>query len=99
MEGGICLSTTIPGVGNILSFTITLETGPVSRFAATGNYASDCRKVPTRWTSNGKSKGNGNKKNGNKYLAWAFSEPQNCRDASIRESEPGRIERHPGLTV
>ena len=69
----VCL-TTIPGVGNILSFTITLETGPVSRFAATGNYASYCRKVPTRWTSNGKSKGTGNKKNGNKYLAWAFSE-------------------------
>ena len=69
----VCL-TTIPGVGAILSFTITLETGPVSRFAAAGNYASSCRKVPTRWTSNGKSKGNGNKKNGNKYLAWAFSE-------------------------
>jgi transposase len=68
-----CL-TTIPGVGAILSFTIMLETGPVSRFPAAGNYASYCRKVPSRWTSNGKSKGNGNKKNGNKYLAWAFSE-------------------------
>ena len=39
-----------------------------------GNYASYCRKVPTSWTSNSKSKGRGNKKNGNKYLAWAFSE-------------------------
>jgi transposase len=68
-----CL-TTIPGVGSILSSTIMLETGPISRFAAAGNYASYCRKVPTRWTSNGKSKGTGNKKNGNKYLAWAFSE-------------------------
>jgi transposase len=66
--------TTMPGVGSILSFTIMLETGPISRFAAAGNYASYCRKVPTRWTSNGKSKGSGNKKNGNKYLAWAFSE-------------------------
>ena len=27
-----------------------------------------------QWTSNGKSKGKGNKKNGNKYLSWAFSE-------------------------
>ena len=68
-----CL-TTIPGVGIILSLTIMLETGPISRFQAAGNYASYCRKVPTRWTSNGKSKGTGNKKNGNKYLAWAFSE-------------------------
>jgi transposase len=68
-----CLAT-IPGVGVILSLTIMLETGPVSRFPAAGNYASYCRKVPIRWTSNGKSKGNGNKKNGNKYLAWAFSE-------------------------
>ena len=68
-----CLNT-IPGVGSILSFTIMLETGPISRFPAAGNYASYCRKVPTRWTSNGKSKGSGNKKNGNKYLAWAFSE-------------------------
>ena len=66
--------TTIPGVGDILSFTIMLETGPIDRFRAAGNYASYCRKVPTRWTSNGKSKGRGNKKNGNKYLAWAFSE-------------------------
>ncbi|MGO9568913.1 MAG: IS110 family transposase [Desulfomonilaceae bacterium] len=68
-----CLNT-IPGVGSILSFTIMLETGPISRFPAAGNYASYCRKVPTRWTSTGKSKGSGNKKNGNKYLAWAFSE-------------------------
>jgi transposase len=30
--------------------------------------------VPTSWTSNGKKKGHGNGKNGNKYLAWAFSE-------------------------
>lgn len=28
----------------------------------------------TKWTSNGKQKGKGNRKNGNKYLAWAFSE-------------------------
>lgn len=65
---------TIPGVGRILSLTIMLETGPISRFPKAGNYASYCRKVPTGWTSNGKKKGSGNKKNGNKYLAWAFSE-------------------------
>ena len=65
---------TISGVGKILSLTIMLETGPIERFAKVGDYASYCRKVPTKWTSNGKSKGKGNKKNGNRYLAWAFSE-------------------------
>jgi transposase len=65
---------TIPGVGKILSLTIMLETGPVNRFAKVGDYVSYCRKVPTEWISNNKSKGKGNKKNGNKYLAWAYSE-------------------------
>lgn len=65
---------TIPGVGKILGLTIMLETGPIKRFAKVGNYASYCRKVSSKWTSNGKAKGKGNKKNGNKYLAWAFSE-------------------------
>lgn len=65
---------TICGVGKILSLTIMLETGPMERFSKVGNYVSYCRKVPSKWTSNQKTKGKGNKKNGNKYLAWAFSE-------------------------
>ena len=65
---------TIPGVGKILSLTIMLETGGIERFPEIGDYVSYCRKVPTDRLSNGKSKGKGNKKNGNKYLAWAFSE-------------------------
>lgn len=64
----------LPGVGRVLSLTIMLETGPVSRFAKVGNYASYCRKIRSRWLSDGKTKGRGNSKNGNKYLAWAFSE-------------------------
>ena len=65
---------TIPGIGKIIALTIMLETGHVERFADTGNYVSYCRKVHSKWTSNGKQKGKGNRKNGNKYLAWAFSE-------------------------
>lgn len=65
---------TICGIGKVLSLTIMLETGPIGRFSKVGNYVSYCRKVPTEWTSNGKKKGKGNKKNGNRYLAWAFSE-------------------------
>jgi transposase len=65
---------TLPGVGKILSLTIMLETGPIRRFATVGDYVSYCRKVPSQWTSNEKRKGSGNTKNGNKYLAWAYSE-------------------------
>jgi transposase len=64
----------IPGVGKILALTIMLETGPISRFQKVGNYVSYCRKVSSTWVSNGKAKGKGNEKNGNKYLAWAYSE-------------------------
>jgi transposase len=39
-----------------------------------GNYASYCRCVGSQKISNGKKKGQGNTKNGNKYLAWAFVE-------------------------
>ncbi len=81
------LLRTIPGVGVILSLTIMLETGPIGRFAKVGNYASYCRKVPVCWTSDGKKKGNPNKNNGNKYLAWAFSEAAELArrfDATVR---------------
>ena len=44
------------------------------RFQKVGNYVSYCRKVSSKWVSNGKSKGKGNERNGNKYLAWAYSE-------------------------
>jgi transposase len=65
---------TLPGIGKILSLTIMLETGPIERFGKVGNYASYCRAVSSKWISNGKAKGKGNKKNGNKHLSWAFSE-------------------------
>jgi transposase len=65
---------TIPGVGKILSLTIMLETGPIRRFETVGDYVSYCRKAPSRWVSNGKTKGSGNRKNGNRFLAWAYAE-------------------------
>ena len=80
IEGRINLSSpydrllSMPGVGKILALTIMLETGPIERFQKVGNYTSYCRKVPSARFSNDKKKGTGNRKNGNKYLAWAFSE-------------------------
>jgi transposase len=64
----------IPGIGRILALTLVLESGPMSRFPRVGNYASYCRRVPSRWRSNDKPKGRGNRKNGNPYLAWAYGE-------------------------
>ena len=46
-------------------------------FAAVGNFASYARCVDSRHMSNNKKKGEGNTKNGNKYLAWAFVEAAN----------------------
>ena len=65
---------TVPGIGEILALTIMLEPGDIGRFATVGNYASYCRCVGSQKISNDKTKGKGNTKNGNKYLAWAFVE-------------------------
>jgi transposase len=68
---------TIPGVGKILGLTITLETVDPKRFASAGDYASYCRCVDSRRMSNGKKKGENNRKCGNRYLAWAYVEAAN----------------------
>jgi len=65
---------TVPGIGFILAMTIMLEVGDISRFAKVGNFASYCRCVSSQRLSDGKSKGSGNRKNGNRYLSWAFVE-------------------------
>lgn len=68
---------TIGGVGQVLALTIMLETGDIGRFAKVGNFTSYCRCVGSEKLSNGKKKGQGNSKNGNRYLAWAFIEAAN----------------------
>jgi len=65
---------TVDGIGRILALTIQLETGDIKRFAKVGDYSSYCRCVSSSRNSNGKKKGVGNIKNGNKYLSWAFAE-------------------------
>ena len=65
---------TVPGIGDILALAIMLETGEISRFKDVGNFSSYCRCVGSKRLSNGKKKGENNRKNGNKYLAWAFVE-------------------------
>src|SRR5437868_14776822 len=65
---------TVAGIGPILAQTIVLETGDIGRFPTVGNYTSYCRCVGSTKISNGKRKGQGNVKNGNPYLAWAYME-------------------------
>lgn len=71
------LLLTVSGIGKILALTIMLETGSIARFNKVGNYASYSRCVDSAKFSNSKKKGAGNKRNGNKYLAWAFIEAAN----------------------
>jgi transposase len=65
---------TVDGIGTILAQTIALETGQIGRFPTVGDYASYCRCVNSTKLSNGKRKGQGNVKNGNLYLGWAYME-------------------------
>ena len=68
------LIQSVNGIGPILAQTILLETGDIRRFTSVGDYASYCRLVDSEKVSNGKRKGKGNVKSGNKYLSWAYSE-------------------------
>jgi transposase len=68
---------TMPGIGDILGLTVMLEVGDINRFAKVSNYSSYCRCVKSERFSNNKKKGEGNRKNGNKYLAWAYVEAAN----------------------
>ncbi len=74
----------VDGIGNILGMTIMYEAGDMKRFAKVGQFASYARCVSSSRWSNGKKKGEGNRKNGNKYLSWAFMEAANF---SIRFNE------------
>ncbi|MHC4139712.1 MAG: IS110 family RNA-guided transposase [Planctomycetota bacterium] len=68
---------TVPGIGDIIGLSIALEVGDIHRFEKPGEYVSYCRCAPSKWTTNDKEKGAGNRKNGNKYLKWAYIEAAN----------------------
>ena len=68
---------TIPGIGDILALTIMLEVGDIARFPTVGDYSSYCRCVKSERLSNGKKKDENNRRNGNRYLSWAYVEAAN----------------------
>jgi len=84
---GFALLKSVDGIGDVLATVILLETGAIGRFADVGNYASYCRCVGSAHVSNGKKKGEGNTKNGNRFLAWAYVEAANF---AIRYSEAAK---------
>jgi len=67
----------LPGIGPVLSGMIMLEVGDITRFKSPENYASYCRTVAAKKKSNGKNKGDNNRKCGNKYMGWAYIEAAN----------------------
>ena len=78
---------TVPGIGTILGLTIMLETGPIGRFPKAGNYTSYCRCAKAKRTSNRKKKGDNNRKNGNRYLSWAYVEAAHFAVRSMPEAK------------
>ena len=86
-ESSYRLLKTATGVGEVLARVILLESGDIARFADVGHYASYCRCVDSQHLSNGKKKGEGNTKNGNRYLGWAYVEAANF---AVRYCEPAR---------
>ncbi len=68
------LLQTIPGVGKILALVMLYEIQSVDRFERVQNFSSYARLIRPLKESAGKIKGSGNRKMGNAYLKWAFSE-------------------------
>jgi transposase len=77
LRAEFALLKSMPGIGEVLATVIMLETGDIGRFADAGRFASYARCVASAHYSNGKKKGEGNTKNGNAYLIWAFIEAAN----------------------
>jgi transposase len=63
-----------PGVGLVLSLTILLEIDTIDRFDTRQQFCSYARLCGAVQTSDNKRVGAGNKKAGNAWLKWAFSE-------------------------
>jgi transposase len=65
---------TAPGVGLVLSLTILLEIDTIGRFDTRQQFCSYARLCGAVQTSDDKRTGEGNRKAGNAWLKWAFSE-------------------------
>ena len=89
------LLKSIPGIDEKLAIVIMLEIGDIARFADMGNFASYARCVDSARYSNGKKKGEGNTRNGNAYLVWAFIEAANFAGVSVTRPDASLTRRKP----
>ena len=71
------LLQSLPGIGLILSATIVLEVGDVSRFPTAEHLASYAGTTPRVHSSGGKTRFGKCRPDVNRYLKWAFSEAGN----------------------
>ena len=76
--GLVRLLKSLPGVGDILSATIFLEIGDVTRFSSAEHLASYSGLTPTVHASGGKFRLGRTSPVANHYLKWAFVEAANC---------------------
>jgi transposase len=83
-----CLQST-PGVGAILSLTILLEIDTIDRFDSRQQFCSYARLCGAVQTSDNKPVGTGNRKAGNAWLKWAFSEAAVL--AAQKDEQIGRL--------
>lgn len=83
------LLQTLPGVGVILSATIALEVGDVSRFPSGPQLASYCGTTPRVHSSGGKTRYGRTRPDVNRALKWAFAEAGNSV-AVNHTRQPGR---------
>jgi len=65
---------TVPGIGYTLALTIYYEIGEIRRFASARRFASYCRLVPALAQSDQTTRKGRGKKQGNRYLKWAFTQ-------------------------
>ena len=68
------LIRSVPGIGRVLTLVILYEIHDIHRFPTLQQFASYARLVKCTKESAGKVVGKTNKKIGNNYLKWAFSE-------------------------
>jgi transposase len=68
------LLKSVHGIGDIIGLTLLYEIHDIGRFDSLGGFLSYCRLIKCTKTSDGKPKGTGKKKQGNRHLKWAFSE-------------------------
>lgn len=78
---------TLSGIGPVLSGTILLETSDIDRFAAPERFASYCRTVAAKKISNGKQKGENNRKKRQQISRLGLYRSRQLR-AALRRGRP-----------